>query len=121
MGWSLGYDSNWGRWIGYGVPAWCDHPKCMEEIDRGLAYVCGNEPYGGEKGCGLYFCPKHQVDFDQRCPRCARYKAPYKHPKPEHPQWIEHVTTDESWAEWREENPKAFARLAAGLGEGASQ
>lgn len=29
---------------------------------------------------------------------------PYK-PKPEHPDWIKHLLTDDSWEEWREENP----------------
>ena len=47
MGWSLGFDDKWNRDIGYGVPAYCDHPKCSVEIDRGLAYVCcDQEPYG---------------------------------------------------------------------------
>src|SRR5690606_23075125 len=53
MGWAVGYDSNWNRDIGYGVPTTCDHPGCNEKIDRGLSYVCGDEPYGGEHGCGL--------------------------------------------------------------------
>jgi hypothetical protein len=113
VGWSLGFDSNWNRWIGYGVPAWCDHPKCWEEIDRGLAYVCGGEPYGGEKGCGLFFCPAHMLGLT-RCPRCARYRAPYKHPKPEHPRWVNHVATDESWAEWRTENQRTRSVSAGG-------
>lgn len=55
MGWSIGYDNNWKRDIGYGVPATCDHPDCNEEIDRGLAYVCGNEPRGGEDGGNNYW------------------------------------------------------------------
>lgn len=59
MGWSIGYDSKWKRDIGYGVPASCDYPGCDAEIDRGLSYVCGGEPYGGEVGCGLYFCAAH--------------------------------------------------------------
>ncbi len=45
MGWSLGHDNRWGKFgrdIGYGVPAICDHPGCNAEIDRGLSYVCGN-------------------------------------------------------------------------------
>lgn len=108
MGWSLGYDSNWKRDIGYGVPAYCDHPKCSKTIDRGLAYVCGNEPYGGDKGCGLYFCDEHHNIL---CPRCAAYKPPYKHPKPEHPEWIAFKLTDESWGAWRAENPTAVAEL----------
>ena len=36
MSWSIGYDDNWDRDIGYGVPAYCDHPGCNEEIDRGF-------------------------------------------------------------------------------------
>lgn len=35
MGWAVGYDSNWRRDIGYGVPALCDQPDCVEEIDSG--------------------------------------------------------------------------------------
>jgi hypothetical protein len=52
MGWSIGFDTTWNRDIGYGVPAICDRPGCGEAIDRGLSFVCGGEPYGGEKGCG---------------------------------------------------------------------
>lgn len=59
MGWSLGYDDRWKRDIGYGVPAYCDQPGCTEEIHRGLAYVCGSHPFGGDRGCGLYFCGSH--------------------------------------------------------------
>jgi hypothetical protein len=100
MSWAVGYDERWGRWIGYGVPAYCDHPKCNAEIDRGLCYVCAfSEPHGGEKGCGLYFCYDHGAE--NQCPRCANYKSPYKHPKPEHPKWIRHLLTAPSWAEWR--------------------
>jgi len=110
MSWAVGFDSHWNRDIGYGVPAFCDHPQCTAEIDRGLSYVCGGEPYGGEKGCGLYFCGKHGGGY--RCPRCARYKTPYKHPKPDHPDWIEHKLTDESWADWRAENADEVAALS---------
>lgn len=106
MGWSIGYDDNWKRDVGYGVPAYCDHPKCHAEIDRGLDYVCGGGPYGesavdGERdGCGLYFCGDHGAG--QLCPRCLAYKPPYKHPKPEHPRWIRHKLTAPSWAKWRQ-------------------
>jgi hypothetical protein len=69
MGWSIGWDGTWKRDIGYGVPAYCDHPECSAEIDRGLSYVCGGDPYGGEHGCGLFFCGKHKKwverDFDE--------------------------------------------------------
>ena len=105
MSWDIGYDEDWRRDIGYGVPAYCDHPSCGEIIDRGLSYVCGDEPYGGDKGCGLYFCTKHQVGPYQRCARCARYRKDKFTPKPDLPRWIHHKLTDESWAQWRDENP----------------
>lgn len=113
MGWSIGYDSKWGRDIGYGVPAYCDHPGCTEEIDRGLGYVCGGEPYGGDKGCGLFFCSHHAFMPYSRCTRCKNYKKPYP-AKPDHPEWIQWKLTDESWAEWRQENPE-FVRMHSGV------
>lgn len=114
MSWAIGYDDRWHRWIGYGVPAYCDHPKCHAEIDRGLAYVCcEEEPYGGDRGCGLYFCYDHRRDSYGRCPRCAAYKPPYKHPKPDHPTWIQHLLHDPSWRRWRGENPEEVRRLEA--------
>ena len=112
MGWSIGYDSNWHRDIGYGVPAYCNSPDCNEKIDRGLAHVCGNEPYGGENGCGLYFCSKHQYDHLQRCSRCHNYKKPYA-AKPDHPEWVKHKLMDESWEQWRKDNPKDVEILKA--------
>lgn len=102
MGWSMGYDDHWQRDIGYGVVAYCDHPGCKSEIDRGLAYVCGGDPYGGERGCGLYFCEKHRGHNGQLCDRCAKGKDPFK-PYPEHPTWLHHKETDPSWEEWRKE------------------
>jgi hypothetical protein len=108
MGWSIGYDSNWKRDIGYGVPATCDHPKCDKRIDRGLSYVCGNEPYGGEHGCGLYFCAHHMRYHNRRgtvCIRCMYGRSPYD-PKPDVPEWLDHKAADPSWAEWRAEQAK---------------
>lgn len=52
MSWSVGWDPNWRRDIGYGVPAVCDHPECGVAIDRGLSYVCGSDPFGGEAEMG---------------------------------------------------------------------
>lgn len=104
MGWSIGWDNKWKRDIGYGVPAYCDHPECNEEIDRGLSYVCGGEPYGGDRGCGLYFCPEHTLlhaRLPHLCERCSpRIRVPFK-PKPDHPRWVVWKLTDESWEEWR--------------------
>lgn len=119
MGWAVGHDHNWKRWIGYGVPAYCDSPNCHAEIDRGLAYVCGaQQPYGGENGCGLYFCGKHLFfhqfrggDFGEFCKRCIAHKPPYQKLSPEHPDWVNHLLTDESWERWRNENPDEVASL----------
>ena len=106
MGWSIGYDSNWERYVGYGVPAYCDHPKCNAEIDRGLSYVCGDDLYGGERGCGLYFCSAHLIMSErlpQLCERCKNRRKSFK-PKPDHLRWVYHQMTDVSWREWRVEN-----------------
>ena len=117
MGWSIGYDPDWKRDIGYSVKAYCDHPKCSNEIHRGLAYVCGGQPYGGDKGCGLYFCYDHLVYHDlvdgetaQVCPRCDTHKRTYK-PKPDHRDWVYWKLTHESWAEWRLMHPKEATAL----------
>lgn len=59
MGWShCGTDED-GRDIGYGIQAVCDEEGCDKEIDRGLAYVCGDMHGGSQWGCGRYFCGKH--------------------------------------------------------------
>lgn len=112
MSWAIGFDSRWGRDIGYGVPAICDFPGCDQAIDRGLAFVCGGVPYGGEYGCGLFFCDGHMfVVFDaeidlayQQCERCEQEQPPFE-AKPDTREWIEWKLTDESWAQWRAENP----------------
>jgi hypothetical protein len=116
MSWSVGYDHNQGRDIGYGVPSWCDHPGCMSVIDRGLSYVCGGEPYGGERGCGLYFCSAHRgLKYCRTCEnplvRRGRLPAP-TYQSVDHPDWIHHKFTDESWGEWRENNPKWVETVA---------
>ena len=118
MGWTIGYDSNWDRDIGYGVPAVCDHPDCNKEIDRGLAYVCGGEPYGGDHGCGLFFCSDHlyvHKKCGQLCEKCLPRKKKSFKPKPDHPVWIRHKLRHPSWAKWRKENPKKVAEMQAQL------
>lgn len=121
MGWSIGYDERWGkhgRDIGYGVPATCDHPGCGARIDRGLSYVCGSDPYGGDHGCGLYFCGSH-LHFEDRgdecpqlCERCAAEEGPFE-PTPDVQEWVDWKLSDESWGPWRAENPEAAAAMRA--------
>lgn len=110
MGWAVGYDTNWQRDIGYGVPATCDHPGCGKRIDRGLAFVCGMRP-DSDGGCHLYFCSEHQINgYGQLCERCEAGEPPFD-PTPDVPEWIAHKLTDDSWAEWRSDHPDEVARL----------
>ena len=88
-----------------------------KEIDRGLDYVCGSEPYGGEHGCGLYFCGGHrrygdQDDCPRLCERCLAGADPFE-PTPDVAEWIGHKLTDESWAQWRSENPDEVAAMTS--------
>lgn len=106
MSWAVG--EHRGRDIGYGVPAICDHPECNEEIDRGLGYVCGGNVYGGENGCGLFFCGKHLLPT--LCDRCLEGGDPFT-PTPDTEEWINHKLTDESWGPWRKENPTEVADM----------
>lgn len=123
MSWSVGYDNNWRRHVGYGVPAFCDHPGCATTIDRGIAHTCGSEPYGGEHGCGLHFCAEHLRSYPQLCQRCINAGedgcTPFQ-PSGEHPTWAHHVLTDHSWREWREQNQAEVERLITRLFELAS-
>lgn len=116
MGWSIGWDSQWQRDIGYGVPATCDHPGCGKEIDRGLAYVCcGQQPYGGEDGCGLFFCGDHR-GHDGKCERCGQGEEPFTE-TPDTAEWMRHKFTCASWAIWRRKNPEAVEKLRKALKE----
>lgn len=106
MSWSIGYDNTWKRDIGYGVPAYCDYPGCGAEIDRGLSYVCCDQkPYGGDDGCGLFFCAAHLGH------KCNKAHINFQ-PTMDHPDWIKWKLTDESWQQWRDMNPEEAASLA---------
>lgn len=112
MSYAVGFDERWKRDVGYGVPSLCDRPGCLEKIDRGLAYVCGGEQlYGGDKGCGLYFCDTHRIWHRFRtgenglyCERCCAGRRPFA-PKPDLREWLEHKMNDPSWEAWRRRNP----------------
>lgn len=121
------------RWGGYGVPAICEHPDCNEEIDRGISYACGGEPFS-EHGCDRYFCGKHKnyeywdnknerwcrhkndcdCEMVEVCERCAKNKPQFPY-KLEHPTWVKHLLKDKSWAEWRKENPQEVKELKSKL------
>ena len=117
MSWAIGEFN--GRDIGYGVPAICDHPCCGASIDRGLAYVCGSEPYGGEHGCGLFFCEQHRSVSEKDdvhgefCARCLAGEEPFGE-TPDTAEWIQHKETDESWAQWRAERDARAPRRETG-------
>ncbi|MRG98823.1 hypothetical protein GIY21_00790 [Xanthomonas sontii] len=109
MGWSIGYDEQWQRDIGYGVPAYCDHPGCDAEIDRGLGHIC-EDP---QCACGKFYCAQHRYDTTAH-----NHDAP---PSREHPLWIEHVLTHSSWQKCRDQNPAKVAPLAAAASASAPE
>jgi len=108
------------RWGGYGVPSICEYPSCTKEINRGLAYACGGEPFS-EHGCDMYFCEEHlsyhcfnvggSRECVEVCERCAKKKTSFPY-KPEHKKWIKHLLTHKSWRTWREDNPEEVKILA---------
>lgn len=112
MGWAVGFNTG-HRWIGYGVPAICDHLGCGARIDRGLSHLCGDR----DKGCGLFFCTDHlwwsregaRVD-PQMCERCCDVEPPFE-PTPDTFEWETHLLIDDSWEQWRQENPDKVAEM----------
>lgn len=133
MGYAV-YELN-GRWQGYGVPAFCDHPGCFTEIDRGMAYACCEDPNHTEH-CGGFFCAEHRENYiyedeledmdddeleelkldrddqaqgDDGIIRCRHSKVEKK----EHPRWLKHIETDETWKEWRTQNKEQFHQMKA--------
>lgn len=107
MSWAVGEDIPRLRHIGYGVPALCDYPECGAEIDRGLSFLC--------EGCGLFFCADHQwLDLDKgtTCERCANGRPMFAS-SPDTAEWVNHVLTDPSWAEFRQTEPMWTAEYLA--------
>jgi hypothetical protein len=103
MGWAVGYDRWWCRDIGYGVPATCDYPGCAEQIDRGLGYACCD---GEGEGCGLFFCGEHGALAE--CDHVFKDDPDYR-PSQDVSEWLLHKLVDESWQQWRAENPEMVA------------
>lgn len=114
MSYAVGSSDN-NRDIGYGVPAKCDHPRCNQNIDRGLGYKCETfDKNDNQKGCGLFFCGIHLIG--SLCSRCNTYKSPYKE-KTDTLMWIAHKLLDDSWEQWRNDNPAIVALYEARLSE----
>jgi hypothetical protein len=61
MGYALYEITRNGKTIeaGYAVETVCEEEGCTEQIDRGLAHLCGAVPGGDEYGCGGYYCGQH--------------------------------------------------------------
>lgn len=130
---------NWNRWAGYWVPAYCEHPDCNKEIDRWMSYACWWEPFS-EYWCDRYFCEEHMdflainqdgevvkdedyeiekedsYEFIEWCERCKEWKDPFPY-KQEHPNWLKHILTDESWEEWRNNSPKEVLKYKEELND----
>lgn len=68
-----------GREAGYGVESRCDATGCDVTIDRGLEFLCGQNPTGhkddDEPGCGNYFCEDHRSAHDCTNPECGIWDA----------------------------------------------
>ena len=66
------YDTPLGD-SGYAVEDICNQDGCATQIDRGLAYLCGDRPgYESEDACGRWFCGEHLFcgPDGQRCGSC---------------------------------------------------
>lgn len=108
----MGYQVYWNgrRWCGYGVPAYCDYRGCRNEIDRGVYYMCeamystgdAGDQIIHDEGCRDFFCDDH-ADHNEF--------HDYVEESPEHPEWVHHVLTDETWERWRQENPSKVQQM----------
>lgn len=67
------YDTPLGE-AGYLVGDSCHHPDCAAQIDRGLTYLCGEQPgVAADGACGRWYCVDHLYltpEGQQRCGAC---------------------------------------------------
>lgn len=119
MGYAVYWEYTHKRFAGYGVPCQCEYPGCKSRIDRGLGHLCGEDPGGGESGCGLYFCGKHLYCAPQLCERCSAKKKPFP-PKPDTKRWMRHMFKDKTWQQWRDENPALVEAIRLALTKSAA-
>jgi len=115
---NMGYAVYWanGRWQGYGVPAYCDYPGCKEEIIRGIGHSIDYVEIGSGMGYAhdeeenypnVFCCSEHQ---DQEL-------NSFMPEKKEHPKWLNHILTDDSWKQWREKEPEMVLKYKKMLKE----
>lgn len=109
MGYSIGQSKFEGkyRFIGYAVEAYCDQEGCNNVINRGMDYQCGD--------CQGYFCydclsqhGKVEIELDDdwknefgEASSGCTHNAVWKN---HHPDFLRHLLTDSSWADWRAGN-----------------
>jgi hypothetical protein len=68
------YDTPRGE-AGYAVEDICHHDGCHAQIDRGLSYLCGEQPGIATDGAGgRWYCADHLTPQgeSQRCKACSR-------------------------------------------------
>lgn len=110
MGYGVYPDPEHDRWAGYMVPAECDKPGCEKKITRGMDYKCDShagaevdgEYVSVEEGCGLFFCHSHLYDGAEHDGVEA---------KPDSGEWMRWMLSDDSWEQWRTENPERVATM----------
>lgn len=56
-----------------------------------------------------------EIGLFNLCARCLTGDDPYPL-KPEHPEWLAHVLSDESWKQWRIDNPERVEAYTEALG-----
>ena len=102
----MGYGVYWanGRWQGYEIPAFCDYPGCKEEIDRGMGWQHQEDE---EEPPSVFCCLDHTLEPIEL----------FEVEEKEHPEWLKHILTDESWKEWRNKEPEIVKKYKAMLKE----
>lgn len=89
-----------------------------------ISYVRDGEIISAAEAYGEVGPDQDCDDFEERddftssesCERCIAGLPPFD-PKPDSLEWVNHVLTDETWAEWREEEPAWRADMEERLAE----
>lgn len=103
MGYGV-YQAN-GRVQGYEIPAYCDYPGCREVIDRGMGYQHPEDNEGQTPN--VFCCEKHKYED------LNSFEVEEK----ETVEWLNHILTDHSWKQWREDKPEIVEKYKLMLKE----